>query len=147
MRRFLLGSLLLLVSLPLPARVTGRVANADGEPIANADVRAYRVESSAETVRGAMSNAPPAVPIASVKTDEEGAFVLDVRDAPFVYVTAEKADRTDMALVAAAEDAGGMRLRNPTLRGRVAADSTPGKHAVVLTGALPTRSAPDGSRL
>ena len=68
----------MLVTVPASAQVVGTIITREGRPIAGADVRAFVLESSAETAIRVRSDTVEQPILAETRTDDEGRFELKV---------------------------------------------------------------------
>jgi protocatechuate 3,4-dioxygenase beta subunit len=123
-------------STNLYAAITGTVFDADAKPVAGATIRAYTPENSAAMRARILAGKIDREPIASVKSGENGAFSLDVKDAVAVDVVidAPSHPRTSIATVDG-DDLGAILLAPPAPRMlRVTSGGKPVANAIVVSG-------------
>jgi len=142
---------LLLFALPALGQVGGTVYNAQGQPLAGAAVRAYRLETPMEMLERIGGDRQRKA-LAETTSGEQGQFVLDTKVAGVVEVvvdaegylparSVELSDEKDLSIAL---------TRAVVQRGRITAGGKPVAGAVVLVayndgGSATTRSADDGS--
>ncbi|HYK00199.1 MAG TPA: carboxypeptidase regulatory-like domain-containing protein [Thermoanaerobaculia bacterium] len=133
-----MGGVLVALSLlvtPAFAGITGTVMNADGVPIAGAQVAIHGYETF-EARRGRlMSETPEAVPLAATRTNDKGAFTLESpkNAAVWLYVSASGYG-PESRRVERDEDAGAIVMRKGAAGGGVitSGDGKPVANATVV---------------
>lgn len=115
------------------ARITGRVVDSDGIPIAGATVSAFERESFEAWYVRALSRSPEAVRIATAVTDDEGRYVFDVALAAGVDVVAKApGKRAGYRIAMGGEEARTLMLRSAEPRRvRVTAAGAPVARALI----------------
>ena len=78
-----------LLSLPLPAAITGTVMTSDGAALAGARVSIHALETPDARRARLLSKAPDAVPLATAQTDAKGSFSLASPKEPVVELRVE----------------------------------------------------------
>lgn len=87
--RILVACAIAAFSLPLHARITGRVVDENGAAIAGARVRAFARESFEQWYARALSSAPQAVAFATTATDRDGTYSFESKGDAGVDVVAQ----------------------------------------------------------
>jgi hypothetical protein len=134
----LLTFLLLLISLPAAAAITGTIINVDGQPVSGAAISIYAPETIEARRLRLVSATPDRTPLATATTDSKGAFsvespkgqsVLDIRVQANGYAP-------DAIRILADDEAGAIALSAaPTQRGTITANGKPlAGAAIVLIG-------------
>lgn len=132
--RHLLHTLLLCLLAPFAAAaIRGTVLSVAGEPVGDARVAVYRIETPAEENRRIVAGTA-AVPLAETRSDADGAFVLDAKRNGFVALTVEREGFAPIRNhVLSDDDAVVASLPTATARsGRVTAGGKPVSGAVVV---------------
>jgi protocatechuate 3,4-dioxygenase beta subunit len=147
MRKLTITLALLLVSPLLHAAITGSVIDANGNPVAGATVRAFKVETRPDLLRRIVSGKIDLEPLATAKTSDTGDFRLDKVGQPTVDVVAEAAGRETIArFTADGEDLTLMMREAKPRRLKVTANGKPVANAIVMYGRpLFTRTGSDGT--
>src|SRR5205085_4050526 len=126
---------LLLVSPLLHAAITGSVIDANGNPVAGATVRAFKVETRPDLLRRMVSGKIDLEPLATAKTSDTGDFRLDKVGQPTVDVVAEAAGRETVArFTADGEELTLMMREAKPRRLKVTANGKPVANAIVMYG-------------
>lgn len=146
MRSRILAALLSLHALSLTAAITGTIVAPDGTPLRGVRVQAFTRETPEMLRARVLSASPDRKPLASVESDEKGAFSIDVAT-PVVDLTFETTGRTAITFEAAngeVVDPVVLREAKP-VRGKVTARGKPVSGALILHFAnLVTRSDANG---
>src|SRR5207248_301679 len=124
----LLNFLLLLISLPATAAITGTIINVDGQPVAGAAVSLYAPETIAARRVRLVSATPDRPPLATATTDSKGAFSFESPKGQSVADVNVQANgyAPDSIRVLADDDAGAIALvAAPMQRGTITANGKP----------------------
>lgn len=96
--RTLTALLLALLAATAAASITGTVIDEEGKPIAGATVRAWAAETSPVYRQRLISAQPENEPLATVTTDDTGAFSIDAKGNAAIDIRVEKAGRQPAAV-------------------------------------------------
>ncbi|HEY2090970.1 MAG TPA: carboxypeptidase regulatory-like domain-containing protein [Thermoanaerobaculia bacterium] len=147
MRHLTLTFALLLVSPLLHAAISGSIVDANGNPVAGATVRVYRVEPRPDLLRRIVSGKIDVEPLVTAKTSDTGDFRFDKVAQPTVDLVAEAAGReTVTRFTADGEDITLMMREAKPRRFSVTANGKAVPNAIVMYGrALFTKTGEDGT--
>src|SRR6266550_6950752 len=134
----LLAFLLLLISLPAAAAITGTIINVDGQPISGAAISLFAPETIEARRLRLVSTTPDHTPLATATTDSKGTFSLESPKGQSVVDVKVQANgyAPDSIRVLADDDAGAIALLAAAMqRGTITANGKPlAGAAVVLIG-------------
>jgi len=134
MRARLFSAVLILVSLPAFAAITGTVINLDGQPVGGAKISAFALESL-DARRARLTSADPArKPLATTTSDSKGNFSIDAPKNSVVDLRFEAAGFAPQNERAAADDDTGViqLLAAQMKQATVTANGKPVANAQVL---------------
>lgn len=134
MRRLLAVFAVLLGTLDLSAAITGHVIDEAGKPLAGARIRVFALEPFDVVAARLLSETPEPVPVATVQSDDKGAFRIDPKKQPVVTLVADAPGRAPaIDDVADGMNTGALLLRAaPARTGRVTANGKPVAGALVV---------------
>lgn len=134
MRRIVTALALLFCGLDLAAAISGYVIDENGKPLAGARVRAISMTTSEVTNVRLMSSAPEPEALATVQTNDQGAFRIDVKRQPVVNLLIDLPGYAPVSdFVVDGQDAGAFLLRSaPMKKGRIIAGGKPVAGATVI---------------
>jgi protocatechuate 3,4-dioxygenase beta subunit len=147
MRHLTLSLALLLVSPLLHAAISGSIVDANGNPLAGATVRVFKVEPRPDLLRRIVSGKIDVEPLATVKTSDTGDFRFDKVGQPTVDLVTEAAGRETVSrFTADGEDVTLMLREAKPRRYKVTANGKAAANAIVMYGRpLFTKTESDGT--
>ena len=132
--RILVATVVLALSTPAFAAITGTLMNSDGQPVAGAKLALHSLETADARRARLLSDKPERTPLAATASDAQGRFSFESPKEPVVAIQVTADGYAPNAIrVERDEDMGGVLLtRAATKEGRVTANGKPVAGARVL---------------
>lgn len=142
----ILGALLITLSIPVQAAITGIVVDQDGAPITGAVVRAFPLENPMAIAQRVTAGKLERDPMARVATTDGGAFKIETNGAPVITLSVTAAGRQQLEMLAAdGEETGPLMIGNAApWKLKITAEGKPVANAIAVDGTTAVKSGADG---